>query len=82
MRLTSDFLQQDLGQAPKIIPVKSEWHRYSDWLRLASRHHTHELYTKVYSEEQWREDDWLDGHDAMDRIICTRLAGLSNCDSA
>lgn len=81
-QLTSDFLQRGLDQAPEIFPGKPEWHRYGDWLRLPGRHHTHEHYTKVYSEEQWREDDWLDGHDAIDRIMSTRLAGLSICDSA
>jgi len=42
-------------------------------LRLPGRHHTRPHYTRVWNDEPYAEPRWLDGHDAIDRLLATRL---------
>lgn len=80
--LTGDFDEQGLDQQPEIFPGKPRWHHYGDWLRLPGRHHTHEHYTRVFSDEDWNEETWLVGHEAIDRLLATRLADAQTCRAA
>ncbi|MCA9126431.1 MAG: hypothetical protein KDB22_05070 [Planctomycetales bacterium] len=82
LQLVSDFAMRGLDRAPEIFPGKPQWHHYGDWLRLPGRHHTHDHYSRVYCDEAWADDQWLDGHDAIDRILATRLADATVCADA
>lgn len=77
--LVSDFANRGLDVAPEIFPGKPAWNHYGDWLRLPGRHHTREHYTRVYCDEAWSEEHWLEGHQAIDRILATRLADMDLC---
>ncbi len=81
-QLVADFALRGLDQAPEIFPGSPRWDHYGDWLRLPGRHHTHDHYTRVYTEEAWSEDQWLAGHDAIDRILATRLADRATCHTS
>ncbi len=81
-RLVSDFALRGLDQRPEIFPGGPRFDHYGDWLRLPGRHHTHDHYTRVYDEEDWGDDPWLSGHDAIDRLLTMRVADLSICQAA
>lgn len=78
--LVADFAIRGLDVAPEVFPGNTRFDHYGDWLRLPGRHHTHQHYTRVYTEETWAEGPWLTGHDAIDRILATRLASVELCD--
>jgi hypothetical protein len=73
-RLVADYERRGLIQRPEIFPDKPTWDRYGDWLRLPGRHHTRPHYTRVWNDEPFAESAWLDGHEAIDRILATRPA--------
>jgi hypothetical protein len=73
-RLVEDYERRGLVQRPEIFPDKPTWDRYGDWLRLPGRHHTRRHYTRVWNDEPFADPPWLEGHDAIDRILATRLA--------
>ncbi len=70
--LVADFEKRGLDTRPEIFPGSPKWDHYGDWLRLFGRHHTREHYTRVWNDEPWAEQLWLDGHDAIDRVLRTR----------
>jgi putative DNA primase/helicase len=73
-RLIADFEHRGLDQAPEVFPGKPTWSHYSDWLRLPGRHHTRPHYTRVWNDEPFAEAPWLEGHDAINRILAARPA--------
>jgi hypothetical protein len=75
-QLVSDFEMRGLDQMPEIFPGTSRWNHYGSWLRLPGRHHSRDHYTRVWNDEPWDDDHWLCGHDAIDRILRTRLASF------
>ncbi len=75
-RLVSDFDKQGLDVAPDLFPGTHGSNRYGSWLRLPGRHHTHQHFTRVYNDEPHAEAIWLDGHDAIDRIVGAIPASL------
>ncbi len=78
--LVADFAIRGLDVAPEVFPGNTRFDHYGDWLRLPGRHHTHDHYTRVYTDENWAESPWLVGHDAIDRILSTRLANIEQCE--
>ena len=81
MRLVSDFDRRGLDQPPELFPGQFHRGRYGSWLRLPGLHHTHAHYTRVWNDEQWDEENrWLEGHDAIDRILRTRPASRELCE--
>jgi hypothetical protein len=72
--LVADFERRGLDQRPEVFPDKPTWDRYGDWLRLPGRHHSRPHYTRVWNDEPYAEAPWLEGHDAIDRILATRPA--------
>lgn len=81
-QLVSDYALRGLDDQPEIFPGKPQWHHYGDWLRLPGRHHTNDHYTRVYGDEGWENEPWLIGHDAIDRVLATRLADIDTCAKA
>jgi hypothetical protein len=70
--LVSDFEKRGLDMQPEVFPGSPEWDHYGDWLRLFGHHHTRDHYTRVWNDEPWAENQWLEGHDAIDRILRTQ----------
>ncbi len=81
-QLVADYARRGLDSLPELFPGKPQWHHYGDWLRLPGKHHTHDHYTRVFCDEQWADDQWLMGHEAIDRILNTRLADPQVCQQA
>lgn len=77
--LVGDFAIRGLDFQPEIFPGKPQWSHYGDWLRLPGRHHTRQHFTRVYCDEPWGEEPWLAGHEAIDRLLATRLADTNQC---
>lgn len=73
-KLVSDYDRRGLDHKPEVFPDAPTWDRYGDWLRLPGRHHTRPHFTRVWNDEPYAENPWLDGHDAINRILATRPA--------
>jgi hypothetical protein len=82
LRLTADFERLALDRPPEIFPERPKWDHYGDWLRLPGRHHTRPHYTRVWNDEPYAETPWLDGHDAIDRLLATRPAPAEALEQA
>ena len=74
--ITADFARRGLDVAPEIFPGHPRWEHYGDWLRLPGRHHSREHYSRVWNDDPWAESRWLDGHEAIDRILRTQPATI------
>jgi hypothetical protein len=74
LRLVSDFERLALDREPEVFPGKPAWDHYGDWLRLPGRHHTRPHYTRIWNDEPFAESHWLEGHEAIDRLLATRPA--------
>lgn len=75
--LVADFERRGLDHKPEVFPDKPTWDHYGDWLRLLGRHHTRPHYTRVWNDEPHAESPWLEGHDAVNRIVATRPAPVA-----
>ena len=73
-QLVADFSVRGLDSQPEIFPGKRVQHHYGSWLRLPGRHHTRNHFSRVWNDEPWADEQWLEGHDAIDRLIRTRPA--------
>lgn len=80
-KLVSDYKRRGLEQVPEIFPDKPTWDRYGDWLRLPGRHHSRAHYTRVWNDEPYAESSWLDGREAIERILATRPAPVELLES-
>ena len=71
----SDYKQRGLDNEPDLFPGTHGSNHLGSWLRLPGRHHSRVHYTRIYNDQSWDDRRWLEGHDAIDRILATRLAG-------
>ncbi|HEY2909382.1 MAG TPA: hypothetical protein VGI99_04005 [Gemmataceae bacterium] len=79
--LVADYERRGLDHAPEVFPDKPSWDHYGDWLRLPGRHHTRPHYTRVWNDEPFAESRWLDGDDAINRLLATRPAPAALLES-
>ncbi|MDP6447465.1 MAG: hypothetical protein QGG36_08770 [Pirellulaceae bacterium] len=70
--LVADFAIRGLDTAPEIFPGKGILHHYGNWLRLPGRHHTKDHFTRIWNDEPGVDQKWLDGDDAIERILSTQ----------
>lgn len=68
-QLVADFDKKGLDIVPDLFPGTHGSNRYGSWLRLPGRHHTHKHFTRVYNDEPHSSQTWLEGHDAIDRVL-------------
>jgi hypothetical protein len=73
-QFVQDYQRRGLDQPPDLFPGTLGSNHLGSWLRLPGRHHTHPHYTRVYNDQPWDDQHWLEGHDAIDRILATRPA--------
>lgn len=74
LQLVSDFERRGLDHKPEVFPDKPTWDHYGDWLRLPGRHHSRPHFTRIWNDEPYTENRWLEGYDAIDRLLATRPA--------
>lgn len=81
--LVSNYSKRGLDAIPDLFPRQYKRGHYGSWLRLPGRHHTHAHFHRVWNDELWDEDNrWLEGHDAIDRLLRTRPASIEVCEKA
>ncbi|MEL7496590.1 MAG: hypothetical protein AAFN77_03210 [Planctomycetota bacterium] len=68
-QFVSDFQRLGLDRAPDLFPGSLGTNNHGSWLRLPGRHHTREHFTRVWNDEPWADKKWLEGHEAIDRIL-------------
>ena len=73
-QLTSDYQTLGLDEPPDLFPGSHGSNHFGSWLRLPGRHHTREHFTRVYDDEPFADIQWLEGHDAIDRMLATQPA--------
>ena len=74
-QVVGDFDRLGLDDPPDIFPGGSFGpNSHGSWLRLPGRHHTRKHYHRVYNDEPFAESKWLEGHEAIDRILSVSLA--------
>ncbi|MEM7785047.1 MAG: hypothetical protein AAF623_16980 [Planctomycetota bacterium] len=67
--LVANYQLLGVDREPDLFPGSSSNHAGS-WLRLPGRHHTKNHFTRVWNDEPWSNDQtWLEGHEAIDRIL-------------
>jgi hypothetical protein len=76
-KVVSDFQRRGLDNPPDLFPGTRGSNHLGSWLRLPGRHHTRDHFTRVYNDQPWDDRHWLEGHDAIDRILATRIASLN-----
>jgi hypothetical protein len=69
--LTEDYATW-LDSRPEVFPGSAEHGHYGRWLRLPGRHHTRPHFSRVFNDEPWADEPWLEGHDAIDRMLAAR----------
>ncbi len=73
-QLVKDFDRRGLDRVPDLFPGTLGSNHLGSWLRLPGRHHTRPHFSRVYNDQPWDDRNWLEGHDAIDRILTTRGA--------
>lgn len=68
-KLISNYQRLGLDIGPDLFPGNFGSMHKGSWLRMPGRHHTHKFFTRVYNDEPWSESKWLEGHEAIDRIL-------------
>ncbi len=72
----ADFDRIGLDAVPDMFPARYQHNHYGSWLRLFGRHHSREHYTKVWNDDPGLDDAWLEGFDAIDRILRTQRGSV------
>ncbi len=79
-QIVSDYSRRGLDNMPDLFPGTRGSNHLGSWLRLPGRHHSRDHFTRVYNDQPWDDQTWLEGHDAIDRILATRPASLDLLD--
>lgn len=66
-----DFCPETFPKSPRLKDDK-----LGAWLRLPGLHHTLDHFTRVWSGDEWLEDPWLDGNEAIEVILGTKPARI------
>ena len=74
--LVSDFDRLGLDEPPELFPSHYRHNHYGSWLRIPGRHHSRRHFTKVFDDEPGSDQVWLEGHEAIDRMLGTQKASV------
>ncbi len=71
--LVADWQSRNLDEQPEAFPKSDKLgeDKLGAWLRLPGLHHTLDHYTRVWSGEEWLENPWLEGNEAIDQLLQT-----------
>ena len=72
--VVSDFDRHGLDDPPDIFPGSFGANHLGSWLRIPGRHHTRQLFSRVWNDEPMAEIQWLEGHEAVDAILSVQAA--------
>ncbi len=70
-QLTSDWNELGLKQAPELFPSSERLDGLGKWLRMPGRHHTHQHFSKVWSDDD-PDEPWIEGISAIEHLISLR----------
>jgi hypothetical protein len=70
-QLVADFKEVGLAQKPELFPGSDRVDGLGKWLRLPGRHHTHQHFSKVWSDDD-PEEPWLEGISAIEHLLSLR----------
>ncbi|MGI9470306.1 MAG: TOTE conflict system archaeo-eukaryotic primase domain-containing protein [Rubripirellula sp.] len=79
--VVQDYQLRGLDDVPDLFPGTLGSNHLGSWLRLPGRHHSYPHYTRVYNDQAWDDRPWLEGHDAIDRLLASRPAPVSLLES-
>jgi hypothetical protein len=72
--IIKDYSVIGLDNSPDLFPGTSA---KGSWLRIPGRHHTRKFFTRVWNDDPTFETNWLNGHDAIDRMLAMQPATAS-----
>ena len=69
--IVTEWEAKNLDEQPETFPKspKLSDDKMGAWLRLPGLHHTHDHFTKVWSGDEWLDDPWLEGNEAISELI-------------
>jgi hypothetical protein len=73
-KLIADYQVLGLDNPPDLFPGSHGSNHFGSWLRLPGRHHTRAHFTRVFNDEPFADSVWLEGHDAIDRMLSIQMA--------
>ena len=63
---------QNLDEEPETFPKKVKTDSLGSWFRLPGLHHTRYHYSSLWSGDDWLDNPWLTGHNAIDVMLEAR----------
>ena len=58
-----------LEEEPETFPKRVKDDSIGSWFRLPGLHHSREIYSSLWSGDDWLDDPWLKGHAAIDAML-------------
>ncbi len=69
--IVSDYKEIGLAQSPELFPSSDRVEGLGKWLRMPGRHHTHQHFSKVWSDDD-PDEPWLEGISAIEHLLSLR----------
>ncbi len=67
--IVSEWESVGLEEEPETFPKKVKDDSIGSWFRLPGLHHSREIYSSLWSGDEWLDDPWLEGHAAIDAML-------------
>jgi hypothetical protein len=67
--IVSEWESAGLDEEPETFPKKVKDDSIGSWFRLPGLHHSREIYSSLWSWDEWLDDPWLEGHAAIDAML-------------
>ena len=67
--LVSTWEATGLDEEPETFPKRVKDESIGSWFRLPGLHHSREVYSALWSWDEWLDDPWLHGHAAIDAML-------------
>lgn len=67
--IVSQWERAGLDEEPETFPKKVKDDSIGSWFRLPGLHHSREVYSSLWSWDEWLDDPWLEGHAAIDAML-------------
>lgn len=67
--IVSEWETAGLEEEPETFPKKLKQDSIGSWFRLPGLHHSREIYSSLWSGDEWLDDPWLEGHAAIDAML-------------
>ncbi|MBK7707712.1 MAG: hypothetical protein IPJ30_18665 [Acidobacteria bacterium] len=71
VEIVSDYKEIGLAQSPELFPSSDRVEGLGKWLRMPGRHHTHQHFSKVWSDDD-PDEPWLEGISAIEHLLSLR----------